>query len=310
MPRSGRSNQVIAKAAGVNPSGRSAGWSAATLRSFPATGWRPAARWHLLLLAAVERQPDTAEGRALVVPVRFRWLFVARQALMHMADGRVLASAADGGRRLIETFEADPQRRPWHVAEVLIALAALYFEPFNVVQAYSDSIDLSGLRRWTDRSAEEILDPVEVPDGVEPEMPDLHAALDIGEEHRRLAAEIADPVVYAAQPHCLRVSVEGPTAGGPVMLRWPVDPVRAVGTRSLPGVVRRDPHPGYRRAVLVRLTEPCLAVTDRLTADYETAAAQLFAGLPPGQVQQFLTMLATVGQRLSDLLIRVSAREG
>jgi hypothetical protein len=50
--------------------------------------------------------------------------------------------------------------------------------------------------------------------------------------------------------------------------------------------------------VHVRLTDAGLAVTDRLTADYATASAQLFAGMPPEQVQQFLTMLDTVGRRL------------
>ena len=67
------------------------------------------------------------------------------------------------------------------------------------------------------------------------------------------------------------------------------------------GFVRRDPHPDDRRAVLVRLTDDGLAVTDRLTADYESAAARLFTGLPAEQVQQFLTMLGTVGDRLSAL---------
>jgi DNA-binding MarR family transcriptional regulator len=67
------------------------------------------------------------------------------------------------------------------------------------------------------------------------------------------------------------------------------------------GFVRRDPHPDDRRAVLVRLTDDGMAVTDRLNADYEDAAAQLFAGLPAEQVQQFLTMLGTVGDRLAAL---------
>ena len=67
------------------------------------------------------------------------------------------------------------------------------------------------------------------------------------------------------------------------------------------GFVRRDPHPNDRRAVLVRLTDDGAAVTDSLTADYDTASAQLFAGLPPEQVQQFLIMLGTVGDRLSAL---------
>ena len=67
------------------------------------------------------------------------------------------------------------------------------------------------------------------------------------------------------------------------------------------GFVRRDPHPDDRRAVQVRLTDDGRTVTDRLTADYEGAAARLFAGLPAEQVQQFLTMLGTVGDRLSVL---------
>ena len=169
----------------------------APLNAFPTSGWRVAARWHLLLLAAAERLPDTTEGRAMVVPVRFRWLFVARQVLVHMPDGRVLASAADTGRLLIETFEADPERSAAQVAEVLLALAALYIAPFNIIRTDSDRIDLSELRRWMDRPAEEILDPVEVPDGVEPVMPDLDAALGIGEEHLRRALELADPVQVA-----------------------------------------------------------------------------------------------------------------
>jgi len=169
----------------------------AAVNAFPTSGWRLAARWHLLLLAAAERLPDTTEGRAMVVLVRFRWLFVARQVLVHMPDGRVLASAADAGRLVIETFEAAPERGAAHIAEVLLALAALYIEPFNVIRTNSDRIDLSELRRWRDRPAEETLDPVEVPDGVEPVMPELDAALGIGEEHLRRALELADPVQVA-----------------------------------------------------------------------------------------------------------------
>ena len=65
------------------------------------------------------------------------------------------------------------------------------------------------------------------------------------------------------------------------------------------GFVRRDPHPGDRRAVLVRLTDAGVAVTQQLAADYQDGSAQLFAGLPVGQVQQFLATLDVLTARLA-----------
>jgi DNA-binding MarR family transcriptional regulator len=65
------------------------------------------------------------------------------------------------------------------------------------------------------------------------------------------------------------------------------------------GFVHRDPHPGDRRAVLVRLTDTGMAVTEQLAADYAAGSAQLFAGLPPPQVRQFLATLDVLMGRLA-----------
>src|SRR5262249_9601868 len=63
--------------------------------------WRRASRLLLLVLAAAERLPNSDEGRAIVTIARFRWLFVARQVLINLPDGRVLHSARDAGERLL-----------------------------------------------------------------------------------------------------------------------------------------------------------------------------------------------------------------
>jgi DNA-binding MarR family transcriptional regulator len=68
------------------------------------------------------------------------------------------------------------------------------------------------------------------------------------------------------------------------------------------GLVQRDPHPGDRRAVLVRLTEAGAAVTRQLAADYEVGSARVFAGIPTEQVPRFLTTLDTLTARIDHLI--------
>jgi DNA-binding MarR family transcriptional regulator len=63
--------------------------------------------------------------------------------------------------------------------------------------------------------------------------------------------------------------------------------------------VQRDPHPGDRRALLVRLTDAGAAVTGQLAADYAAASAKLFAGMPAEQVRQFLATVDTLTARLA-----------
>ncbi|HEV2778938.1 MAG TPA: CHAT domain-containing protein [Actinophytocola sp.] len=158
--------------------------------------WRQGSRLQQLVLAAAERLPNSEEGRAIVAIARYRWLFVARQLLINLPDGRVLHSARDAGERLLRSIEATPDEEPGQRAEVLLALGALYIAPHNNLYngGSSDTINLSGYRRWLDRRSEYVLDPVEVPGGVGVAMPDIIEMIDTGEAYLLRALELAEPV--------------------------------------------------------------------------------------------------------------------
>lgn len=158
--------------------------------------WRNAARLQQLVLAAAERLPNSDDGRAIVTMARFRWLFVARQVLINLPDGRVLHSARDAGERLLRDLEGNPDAEPGQLAEVLLAMGALYVSPHLDLYSGSsaDTINLSGYRRWLDRRGEYVLDPVEVPDGVGLEMPDIVETIDTGERYLLRALDVAEPV--------------------------------------------------------------------------------------------------------------------
>jgi CHAT domain len=163
-----------------------------TKQLLPGGHWREARRAHQLLLAAAERAPNSEEGRVVVHLARFGWLFVARQVLTHIPDGRVLRSATDAGERLMRMFERQGEHA--QAAEVLLALGALYIDPYGSARSAGSDSYLPELRRWTDRLAEQVLDPVELAEGPAPVMPGPKEALAVGEEYLRKARELADPV--------------------------------------------------------------------------------------------------------------------
>ncbi|GAA4070219.1 CHAT domain-containing protein [Nonomuraea soli] len=152
--------------------------------------WRRALRLHQLLLAAVAGLPASETGHAMARLARFRWLFVARQVLGQLPDARVLRSAAEAGRFVLESLdEGSPQ-----YAEVLLALGALHAEPYGAGRPVE--LFWADLRRWLERLGEEPLDPVEGDDG-DTAMPPVGEAMDVAEGHLRRALPMAADVQVA-----------------------------------------------------------------------------------------------------------------
>jgi DNA-binding MarR family transcriptional regulator len=60
------------------------------------------------------------------------------------------------------------------------------------------------------------------------------------------------------------------------------------------GFVTREPHPTDRRATLVSLTKHGAGVMTQMAADHAELAAGLFGGLPPRQLNAFVTTMTTV----------------
>lgn len=60
------------------------------------------------------------------------------------------------------------------------------------------------------------------------------------------------------------------------------------------GFVTREPHPTDRRATLVSLTKHGAGVMTQMAADHAKLAAGLFGGLPPRQLDTFVTTMTTV----------------
>ncbi|MFI6483080.1 CHAT domain-containing protein [Nonomuraea sp. NPDC050663] len=152
--------------------------------------WRQALRLHQLLLAAVAGLPASETGHAMARLARFRWLFVARQVLAQLPDARVLRSAAEAGRFVLESLdEGTPQ-----YAEVLLALGALHAEPYGAGRPVE--LFWEDLRRWLERLGEEPLDPVEGDDG-DTAMPPVGETMDVAEGHLRRALPMAADVQVA-----------------------------------------------------------------------------------------------------------------
>lgn len=168
--------------------------------------WRRAARLQLLVLAAAERHPNCEEGRVIVTKARLGWLQIARQVLVTVPDGRVLYSAQDAGKRVLQASKANPEAKPGQHAGVLIALAALYIAPHIGLYTGSsgERLNLAGYRRWLDRRMEYALDPVEVPDEVSVAMPSITETLATGEKYLRRALALAEP---AQQGHALKLQL-------------------------------------------------------------------------------------------------------
>jgi len=64
------------------------------------------------------------------------------------------------------------------------------------------------------------------------------------------------------------------------------------------GFVRRDPHPGDRRALLVSLTDHGTAVTTDLAADQAALGQQLFGDLDPDRLRAFVETTTLIAGRL------------
>jgi DNA-binding MarR family transcriptional regulator len=66
------------------------------------------------------------------------------------------------------------------------------------------------------------------------------------------------------------------------------------------GYVARGPHPTDRRATLVTLTDQGRSVAGDWDRDYQSGAADLFAGVPPRNLAAFVGVLDQVVTRLGE----------
>ncbi|WP_035860544.1 MarR family winged helix-turn-helix transcriptional regulator [Cryptosporangium arvum] len=64
------------------------------------------------------------------------------------------------------------------------------------------------------------------------------------------------------------------------------------------GYVTREPHPDDRRATLVSMTEPGAAIVSAFRSGQTELAEQLFGPMTPGELDQFVTSLTGVVERL------------
>ena len=94
---------------------------------------------------------------------------------------------------------------------------------------------------------------------------------------------------------------EGPVTQRALAGRLGVTPRNVTGLLDAlqeDGLVLREAHPTDRRATLVSLTGRGREVTAELRGGRDELAAVLFAGLPPGQLDDFTTSLTQVIERL------------
>lgn len=67
------------------------------------------------------------------------------------------------------------------------------------------------------------------------------------------------------------------------------------------GLVVRDPHPGDRRKILVRLTEPGYALVDAMLPIVHAAATDVFGALNQGERETLVELLGRVQRRLAEV---------
>ena len=75
---------------------------------------------------------------------------------------------------------------------------------------------------------------------------------------------------------------------------------RIVDDMRADGLVRLDPNPHHRRAMLVTMTPDGVAAYDQASARQERWADDLAAGLPAGWIEDATTLLRTLQQRLDE----------
>lgn len=80
----------------------------------------------------------------------------------------------------------------------------------------------------------------------------------------------------------------------------PATLVRQIDGLELQGLIERCPVEGDRRANMVRLTEAARPLIDEMTATVDAMRADLLQGVTDAQVEQALSVLRTVAERLDE----------